>query len=442
MQTYYDEAMSEDTAISITNLSKKYFLYDSPKHRLKEALHPLRKKYHREFFALNDINLEVRRGETFGIIGRNGSGKSTLLKIITGVLTPSSGSVVLNGTVTALLELGGGFNPEFSGIENIYFNGSIMGYTKAQMDEKLDDILGFADIGEFIYQPVKMYSSGMFIRLAFALSVMVDPDILVVDEALSVGDTFFQAKCMVKMKKMIDNEGTTLLFVSHDIGTIKSLCKKGILLDKGSIVYNGDASVAVEKYFGMKVESEQKILKDQAAVQSEDNRALDDCFKYNEDFEKRASFERVQNGKASFKSVVLLDENGNTIESIEYGQKVILRMAIEVHEDIHLLGYGYHIRDANGVDVVYSDCFMENKNCLENLKAGDKYIIDWHFNARVRQGRYSIASVISIPLDAEIGHVDFCDFIPISCQFVMNIRRPSRLYGLVHWDNDVVINKI
>jgi lipopolysaccharide transport system ATP-binding protein len=434
--------MNEDIAISLTNLSKKYLLYDSPKHRLKEALHPFRKKYHRDFYALKDINLEVRRGETFGIIGRNGSGKSTLLKIITGVLTPSSGSVELNGVVTALLELGGGFNPEFSGIENIYFNGSIMGFSKSQMDEKLDDILSFADIGDFVYQPVKMYSSGMFVRLAFALSVSVDPDILVVDEALSVGDTFFQAKSMVKIKKMIDNEGTTLLFVSHDTGTIKSLCKKGILLDKGTIIYNGDASVAVEKYFGMKVESEQKIVKNRTTVQPEDNKALNDCFNDNEEFEKRASFQRVQNGKASFKYVALLDENGNEIESVEYGQKVTLRMAVEVHEDIHLLGYGYHIRDENGVDMIYSDCFIEGKNCLENLEAGDKYIIDWCFNARVRHGKYSIASVISIPIDVEIGHVDFCDYIPISCQFVMDVRRPARLYGLVNWDNDLIIRRL
>jgi lipopolysaccharide transport system ATP-binding protein len=239
---------------------------------------------------------------------------------------------------------------------------------------------------------------------------------------------------------MIDNEGTTLLFVSHDLITVKSLCNRGILLDKGSVVHNGNARDAVEKYFGIKVDSEQKIVTNKTGFQSEDKSGLDDCFNYNDDFEKRASFQRVQNGKASFKSVVLLDENEKAIESVEYGQKVKLRMAVEVHEDIHLLGYGYHIRDRNGVDAIYCDCGIEG--FFENLKAGDRYIIDWCFNARLRQGHYSIVSVISIPLDVEIGQVDFCDFIPISCQFLMNARKPARIYGLVNWDNDLVIRKV
>jgi len=187
--------MSNDIAIKAENLTKTYRLYDSNLDRLKESLHPLRRKYHHEFNALHDFNFEVKKGETVGIIGKNGSGKSTLLKIITGVLTPTSGSVTVNGRISALLELGAGFNPELTGIENVYFNGTLMGYSKEEMHAKLDDILGFADIGEFVRQPVKSYSSGMFVRLAFAVAINIDPDILIVDEALAVGDIFFQQKC-------------------------------------------------------------------------------------------------------------------------------------------------------------------------------------------------------------------------------------------------------
>jgi lipopolysaccharide transport system ATP-binding protein len=442
---------SNDVAIQVSNLGKCYEIYNNPRDRLKQfivpnlqrlARRPYPKQYFREFWALRDVSFEIRKGETLGIIGRNGSGKSTLLQLICGTLNATTGSIQTNGRVSALLELGSGFNPEFTGRENVYMNASILGLSNAEIDARYDDIVSFADIGDFIDQPVKMYSSGMLVRLAFSVATQVDPEILIIDEALSVGDTFFQSKCMIKMKRMIDNEGTTLLFVSHDLITVKSLCKRGILLDKGSVIHNGDARDAVEKYFGMKVDSEQKVVTNKTGFQSEDKSASNDCFNYSADFEKRASFQRVQNGKASFKSVVLLDENGKLIESIDYGQKVKLRMAVEVHEDIHLLGYGYHIRDRNGVDAIYSDCYIEGQNCLENLKAGDRYIIDWSFIARLRQGHYSIASVISIPLDMEIGQVDFCDFIPISCQFVMNVRQPFRLYGLVNWDNDLVIRKV
>jgi lipopolysaccharide transport system ATP-binding protein len=441
---------ADDIAIRVSNLGKCYQIYDAPRDRLRQFVAPhlqrlfgqSPKQYFREFWALKDVSFEIKKGETIGIIGRNGAGKSTLLQIICGTLFPSSGNVKTNGRVAALLELGSGFNPEFTGRENVYMSAAIMGLSKSEVDAKYENIIAFADIGDFINQPIKTYSSGMLVRLAFSVSTQVDPDILIVDEALSVGDMFFQAKCMIKMKKLIDNEGTTLLFVSHDTGAVKSLCKRGILLNKGSIIHDGDAGGAVEKYFGMKIESEQNVTINKTVIQTEDKSALDDCFNYNKDFEKRASFQRVQNGKASFKSVVLLDENEKVIESVEYGQKVKLRMAVEVHEDIHLLGYSYHIRDKNGIDVIYSDCFIEGQNCLENLKAGDRYIIDWCFNARMCQGHYSITSVISIPVHMEIGQVAYCDLIPISCQFVMNIRQPYRLFGLVNWDNDLVCKKL
>lgn len=235
------------TIIKITELNKVYYLYDNPMDRLKETLSISKKNYHREHYALKNINLNVNRGESIGIIGTNGSGKSTLLKIITGVLNPSSGKVQVNGKIAALLELGAGFNPEYTGIENIYLNGTMMGYSEDEMKEKVKPIMDFADIGEFIYQPVKTYSSGMFARLAFAVSINVEPEILIVDEALAVGDTRFQVKCIDKMKELKE-KGTTILFVSHATEQVKRFCTKAVWLKAGEIVAEGEASKIVDIY--------------------------------------------------------------------------------------------------------------------------------------------------------------------------------------------------
>jgi len=238
----------KDIIIDINKLNKVYKLYDQPIDRMKEALSIIhKKKYYREHFALKDITFEVVKGDNLGIIGTNGAGKSTLLKIITGVLTPNSGSVNAKGKISALLELGAGFNPEYTGIENIYLSGTMMGFKKEEMDIKIISIIDFASIGDFINQPVKTYSSGMFARLAFAVAINVEPDILIIDETLSVGDIRFQIKCMNKMKEMIEG-GTTILFVSHDINTIKRFCTKAIWLDKGKIQDIGDVNKVCDGY--------------------------------------------------------------------------------------------------------------------------------------------------------------------------------------------------
>ena len=236
-----------ETIIDIKHLNKVYNLYDKPIDRLKEVLSPTHKSYHREHYALNNISLEIKKGESVVIVGKNGSGKSTLLKIITGVLNPTSGEINVQGKISALLELGAGFNPEYTGIENIYLNGTMMGYSKAEMDEKVDDIIAFADIGDFINQPVKTYSSGMFARLAFAVSINVEPEILIVDETLSVGDTRFQIKCMDKMKEMMEG-GTTVLFVSHDINAIRRFCTRCIWINEGKMKEVGSVNMVSDHY--------------------------------------------------------------------------------------------------------------------------------------------------------------------------------------------------
>ena len=236
--------------INVQGLKKVYPLYKKTNDRIKEAFSLTGKKYHTDFVALDDVNFTVEQGECVGIIGVNGSGKSTLLKILTGILSPTQGTATVNGKVSALLELGAGFNPEYSGIENVYLNGMLMGFSKEEMDKKIDEIIAFADIGDFIHQPVKMYSSGMFVRLAFAVAISVEPDILIIDEALSVGDVFFQRKCYEKIKELAGK--ATVLIVSHDLNALTKFCKRFILMGNGKVVFDGEANQAITKYFKLK----------------------------------------------------------------------------------------------------------------------------------------------------------------------------------------------
>ncbi len=235
------------SVIKIENLSKVYSLYESPADRVKEAFHPLRKKYHTDFHALHNINIDINKGDVVGIIGRNGAGKSTLLKILTGVLTPTHGSYKINGKVSALLELGGGINPEYTGLENIYFNGSILGLSREQVQERLQEIVDFADIGDFINIPVKTYSSGMVVRLAFAIAINIEPDILIVDEALSVGDVRFQQKSLRKMRELME-KAKAILFVTHDMGTVLNFCNKVVWLKDGEVFRVGEPKDICKQY--------------------------------------------------------------------------------------------------------------------------------------------------------------------------------------------------
>ena len=439
--------MGNGLAIEIKQLSKVYRLYDRPSDRLKEALLPFHKRYSRDFYALRDINLSIGKGETVGFIGRNGAGKSTLLKIITGVLTPTSGTIDVHGRIASLLELGAGFNPEMTGVENIYMNGVVMGIERKQMEEKVEDIIAFADIGDFIHQPVKMYSSGMFARLAFAVNAFVEPDILIVDEALSVGDSFFQAKCIHKMKTLLDS-GVTVLFVSHDWGAVKSLCKRGVLLDKGQIMLDDTAEATVEKFRVMQFEHRRGETEAVASfegggkVQDGGESMRSDWFGQNEAFQKTSEYQRFQNGKISFVNVLLLDERERVVEEVHYGQKLTLRMAIETAEDVGVFGTGYHIRNAEGIDLVYSDSNIEKGDgVIRDARAGSRYVIDWEFQTFLREGRYNIATVMSIPIDMEAREVECCDFVPCALQFTVS-QNKCEMGGYVHWPNRVTAYRV
>ena len=286
------------TTIKVKNLSKAYRLYDDPVDRLKESLHPLRKKYHREFYALDKVSFNVQHGEVIGIIGKNGSGKSTFLKILSGVLTPTSGEVEVNGRVSALLELGAGFNPEMTGIENVYFYGTIMGFSRHEMDAKVKDILAFADIGDFINQPVKIYSSGMFVRLAFAAAISVDPDILIIDEALSVGDMSFRNRCMERITSLHD-KGVTILFVTHDLSTLQIFCDRVVWMDSGKVREDGDPVSVAQSY----------------SIYMADN------ISYNE-IEPKQVIPQQDTGMAKFTTITLNGASSNIPPVFEIGQDI------------------------------------------------------------------------------------------------------------------------
>ena len=286
----------EKGSVEVNDLSKVYHLYNKSSDRLRETFSIKKKKYSKDHYALKNINLSIKHGESVGIVGTNGSGKSTLLKLITGVVTPTTGEIKTKGKIAALLELGAGFNPEYTGIENIYLNGTMMGYTEEEMEKRVPDIVDFADIGEFIYQPVKSYSSGMFARLAFAVSINVEPDILIVDEALSVGDTRFQVKCINKMRELQES-GTTILFVTHAIEQIKRFCTRAIWIKNGEVVEDGEASQIVDLYDNFMKYGERKIAK-------VDN---DEEFKVPESSDYLAIIQKVTINKNMFKSFEKLE---------------------------------------------------------------------------------------------------------------------------------------
>lgn len=451
--------MSE-TVIKAEHLTKVYKIYERDIDRLKETFHPFHKRYSRDFYALQDVSFEIGRGENVGLVGKNGAGKSTLLKIITGVLTPSAGTIEVKGRIASLLELGAGFNPELTGVENIYMNGLLMGQTREAMNTKIDDIIAFADIGEFVSQPVKTYSSGMFARLAFAVNAFVEPDILIIDEALSVGDAFFQSKCMDKMRSMIES-GVTVIFVSHDTFAVKNLCQRAFLIQSGKIIMDASAREVVETYRNMMIESRrdyeppktdaleeflETIKRHQSNEPSDTTIPIlaDKLMLGKEIFDKNAEYQRTGNGRAEFENVQLLDVDGNQISEAVFEQEVILRMVIKFNDGVNCLGIGYHIRNATGIDLVYTDSRFNGMKAIFDAKRGEIYVVDWKFKVALRQELYDIACVISIPVEETMNYPDVCDFVPCAVQF--NVVSPNPYMslggGYVHWHNDMTITKL
>ena len=344
--------MANNIAIKVEEVTKLYKLYNSPVDRLKESLHPLRRKYHHDYFALKDINFELKKGEAVGVIGKNGSGKSTLLKILTGIIAPTSGSVIVNGRVSALLELGAGFNPELSGVHNVYFNGMLLGLSRDEIDQKLDDILSFADIGEYAVQPVKTYSSGMFVRLAFAVAINVEPDILVIDEALAVGDLRFQRKCKEKMHEYVDR-GVSLLIVSHNMSDIRTMCRYGLYLKNGVQSFWGKSSDAVMHYVREEIKEEVRQQEQKLSNSYEgDKGGTGDIYLYN----------------------IICYEKGGSKENKEimYGENIIIEFEYRVKEII----------EEPNFRITISSAIHKHFACI-NSDEHDLSITDLHGNGKV-----------------------------------------------------------
>ena len=357
------------------------------------------RSYHKDFYALRGLSFFVEKGQTVGIIGTNGSGKSTILKIITGVLTPTSGEVSVKGKISALLELGAGFNMDYTGIENIYMNGTMMGYSKREMDDKLADILDFAEIGDFVHQPVKTYSSGMFVRLAFALAINVEPEILIVDEALSVGDVFFQSKCYRRMEEIRKN-GTTIVMVTHDMGSIIKYCDKVILLNKGEYIAEGPAGRMVDLYKKILAGQMESLREELAARRegvSEDapgRRAgaggSEPGGLMREKLTINANREEYGDGRAEIFDLGLLDARGNLTNLLLKGEVFTIRERIRFHADIEAPIFTYTIKDRKGTELTGTNTLFEGAQ-VRPVKAGDIYDVAFTQKMTLQGGEYLLS---------------------------------------------------
>ena len=391
----------EESVIKVSHVSKSYKLYNKPTDRLKEAW-SIRKtnKYHRDYFALNDIDFEIKKGQCIGIVGTNGAGKSTLLKIITGVLQPTEGSVTVDGKISALLELGTGFNMEYTGMKNIFLNGTMMGYEKEEIQEKVQSIVDFAEIGDFINQPVKTYSSGMFARLAFAVAINVDPDILIVDEALSVGDIFFQAKCFKKFSEFLE-KGKTILFVSHDLSSVLKYCDKCILLNKGKQIAIGETADVVNIYRKILVQDSKEkdaekendplsgayetvVETEEPSIKTESNELWKNSLIINNNLVEYG------NGRAEIIDFAVADEKGNVSSSIMKGTDYEIRIKVKFLDDVEGPIFAYTIKDLKGTELTGTNTVLE-KNNLEKAEKGQTVTVSFRQKMMLQGGQYLLS---------------------------------------------------
>ncbi len=462
--------MNRKVAIQVAGVSKRYFIYGSPKDRLRQIIADRmswfvgggdskkeQMNYRKEFVALEDISFEVMKGESVGIIGRNGAGKSTLLQIITGTLFPTKGTVLVDGSVGALLELGSGFNPEFTGKENVYLNASLLGLSKREIDERYREIVDFADIGEFIDQPVKTYSSGMMLRLAFSVQTIIEPAILIVDEALAVGDMFFQAKCMARLKKLID-KGVTVLFVSHDIGTVRQLCSKALLLKDGRVEDFGDVKRVTDRYQKLDIEdrnrnsapsdredaeardSGSRRVVDDGFVLSNEELSMDEALQGNEMFLESSKNDRSGNGQARFLNVQMM-KGGKVLRVFDYGDIVTLRQTVRFEMSMEKVNVVYKIRTLQGTDVVYADTRLTSG--MDGIyDEGGVYVFEWRFRLDLMHGNYVILSGLTREPVEEEGDWVFFDIVPTSYMFSMAPRRGGMIGGYVVLENDLTVSRI
>ena len=403
--------MSDDYAIRVSDVSKMYKMYARKQDRLLEALGLSKKRRYTEYYALNHVSFDVKKGETVGLIGTNGAGKSTMLKIITGVLQPTGGTVDICGRISALLELGAGFNPEYTGVENVYLNGTMMGYSRAEVDAKMKDILDFADIGDFVNQPVKNYSSGMFVRLAFAVAINIDPEILIVDEALSVGDIFFQAKCYAKFDEF-KREGKTILLVSHDLSSVSKYCDRVILLNKGEKLAEGTPKDMINLYKKILTGSSDDIQDltenhsdelsgtistDQLRAEQKKTykgdsirEGADDSEEWKSHFAINPKLNEYGNHRAEIVDFAIVDENGNLTSTIVKGTNFQIRTKIRFNDDIKEPIFTYTFRNARGIDITGTNTMLEGK-AVPLAHKGEVYVVTYDQRMTLQGGEYLLS---------------------------------------------------
>lgn len=458
--------MSSEVAIRVENISKCYQIYDQPRDRLKQFILPKinaalnfpEKKYYHEFWALNNLSFEVKKGEAVGILGRNGSGKSTLLQMICGTLNPTSGSIQTVGRIAALLELGSGFNPEFSGKDNVYLNGSLLGLTKDQIDEKYDAIAAFADIGDHLNQPVKTYSSGMLVRLAFAVQVQVEPDILIVDEALAVGDWLFQKRCFQKIEQLISN-GTTLLFVSHDQESVRTLTNRALLLDKGKMLSWGASSEVVLSYRKLLHEEESAYFNSLVpsaigALSENKNEATRDEVKSKEvaHLKKRSEQISFGDGPAQILRVQVFNESGEDCSIFYPGQILTIRVYCQVTSEISKLNVAVRLRNKEGVKIyswgtlnqdIYMNSCEQSDDIFWNKEflAGESFFVDFLCDCALGMNLYEIQASISHEESPDYMKQRILHWVDEAAFFQVLLKRNEYFFGGVsdmkmkaHWN--------
>ena len=375
--------ITDEVAISVSHVSKVYKLYDRNRDRLKEALHIGKNIHSREHFALDDVSFDVYKGETVGIIGTNGSGKSTILKIITGVLNQTSGDLAIKGRISALLELGAGFNMEFTGIENIYLNGTMLGFSEKEIDDKLESILEFADIGDFVYQKVKTYSSGMFVRLAFAVAINIDPEILIVDEALSVGDVFFQNKCYRKFEDF-KKQGKTILFVSHDLGSISKYCDRVILLERGHKIGEGEPKEIIDMY--------KKVLVGQleSAVNTNKSEQMSEGSKWKDLMQLSPNADEYGSGLAEFEDYCAYDNSGTITNTIIKGDDFTVKVKVRFFATIQDPIFAVSFKNMQGTEITGTNTMFE-KITTGTFEAGQTVVVTFTQSMSLQGGEYLIS---------------------------------------------------
>lgn len=419
-------------AVEFQSVSKSYAIYDRPGDRLKELLSFNRLRRHKDFWALHDVTFDVKRGETFCIVGENGSGKSTLLQIVAGILQPTSGTAAVNGRVSALLELGAGFNPEFTGHDNVYLNASILGLSKCQIDERYAEIAAFAEIGDFINQPVKTYSSGMVVRLAFAVAINVDPEVLLVDEALAVGDIYFRQRCMRKVHEL-RSRGVTILFVSHAVSDVKAIGDRVLWLDHGRVVDLGEPDRVIAKYLAAMSEKDSAYRR-HTAQPAEVRRATVQAPEVVEHIPNVDH--RYGDGRAEVIGIAVLDGQGAPAHLLEPLSRIVVRISVRAKDDIATPNVGFMLRNQLGID--FSGTNTAREGCeLPPMQAGDVYTVDFHVELpELYPASFSFSPAIA---DGTLDRYSMCDWIDNALALQMS-RSNGEVYGYLRLPCRVEVN--